>query len=704
LSVPSRDRLSRWEDRALLGCFLVGACNASYALEQPLLILPLVVGVLVYPWIKTLRKIASPLTETVVLLVTGLAAIPIGVAAREPAPALALFLIAAQGLKCLMARTERDKATSAVVGIALAAVAAAEAVEPVIAPLLFLSVAFTLAFAAIRNLRLHGKTDGSPGPTWTGQLFHPRAVLSSLWLVFLVGLGTTVFFFVCPRVGAKLFANHQLASSERLAGFSDAVALDSIGKIKQNDRTAFRVVLEEQGAVKENPYWRGRALDTYDGKRWRASRALNYTVRPFVQEAAMVFRDRRVVAEAGKEPTRLTFYVEPLGTRCLFTTGNALRVTFKSARPHALKRDDLGSVLMDRAYRSPVAYELDTFIGDAGSKTLLSTHRERFVRKSCLTLPPNVDRERLRQYARRALRDRRVPEGGGSLRAAGALAAHLRQRYTYSLDVESTGRGEKVQEFLYTSRKGHCELFASAHVFLLRAQGIPARLVTGFHGGEWNEWSSSYTLRQRDAHAWVEAYTEDGWRTFDPTPADPSAGNASQFLDGVKSVADWLELRWFSLVIAFDAYDQWNFVNTMRERFTDRFGDSSGAVRPGAGGVAAALSGLVLVVGFGAFAARRRQRRVHALQRSQAVATDEGLAALLRALDRRDYRLQPAETPLELATRAGGGLGLDERLNRWVLGYYARRYGRQSVEGPENERLQEILAALEAGRREAGPV
>jgi transglutaminase-like putative cysteine protease len=79
--------------------------------------------------------------------------------------------------------------------------------------------------------------------------------------------------------------------------------------------------------------------------------------------------------------------------------------------------------------------------------------------------------------------------------------------------------GDPVADFLFTARQGHCEYFASAMVLMLRALGVPARLVNGFQTGEYSEAADVFTVRQSDAHSWVEVYfSEQGWVQFEPTP------------------------------------------------------------------------------------------------------------------------------------------------------------------------------------------
>ena len=103
---------------------------------------------------------------------------------------------------------------------------------------------------------------------------------------------------------------------------------------------------------------------------------------------------------------------------------------------------------------------------------------------------------------------------------ASAMESYLETHYVYTLELPKVMASDPVADFLFVRRQGHCEYFASAMAIMLRSIGIPSRLVNGFSGGEFNDLTSQYILRARDAHSWVEAYIPgQGWTTFDPTAA-----------------------------------------------------------------------------------------------------------------------------------------------------------------------------------------
>src|SRR5690606_4697902 len=103
--------------------------------------------------------------------------------------------------------------------------------------------------------------------------------------------------------------------------------------------------------------------------------------------------------------------------------------------------------------------------------------------------------------------------------AARTLETALRTGYQYHLESTSGAAADPLYDFLFVSKRGHCEFYSTAMVVMLRALGVPARNVTGFVGGTFNRFGDFYAVRQGDAHSWVEAYLPGrGWTRFDPTP------------------------------------------------------------------------------------------------------------------------------------------------------------------------------------------
>src|SRR5207237_8669027 len=134
------------------------------------------------------------------------------------------------------------------------------------------------------------------------------------------------------------------------------------------------------------------------------------------------------------------------------------------------------------------------------------------------------------------------------------------------------GGPDPLADFVFNVKQGHCEYFAAALAVMLRTQGIASRVVNGFLPGEYNETAGAYTVRQSDAHSWVEVYfpQTNSWVTFDPTP---SAGRTSHERTGLAGIfskySEAIELMWFQYVVAYDKQEQRSLVSSIRQRLVD---------------------------------------------------------------------------------------------------------------------------------------
>jgi transglutaminase-like putative cysteine protease len=135
-----------------------------------------------------------------------------------------------------------------------------------------------------------------------------------------------------------------------------------------------------------------------------------------------------------------------------------------------------------------------------------------------------------------------APPGPPAQRLA-SLVAHLRDGFTYSLHTQRRTNGDPVVDFLLHERRGHCEFFASALALLARVSGIPARIVTGYRVHEQNRFGGYRVVRERDAHAWVEAFLDGRWTTHDPTPPSFLEEEAAR-TPLLAALADWIGARW----------------------------------------------------------------------------------------------------------------------------------------------------------------
>jgi transglutaminase-like putative cysteine protease len=160
---------------------------------------------------------------------------------------------------------------------------------------------------------------------------------------------------------------------------------------------------------------------------------------------------------------------------------------------------------------------------------------------------------------------------GTPMERADRLERHLIESYEYTLDFVGRSADNPIENFLFRYRSGQCEYFASSMVLMLRSQGIHARLVTGFLGGEYNPFEGYYIVRENNAHAWVEAYLPgEGWRIYDPTPpAGRPTDRDQSALMYFQQAWDFVLFRWDRYVLTFGIYDQLQIFSGLREAWSD---------------------------------------------------------------------------------------------------------------------------------------
>ena len=203
--------------------------------------------------------------------------------------------------------------------------------------------------------------------------------------------------------------------------------------------------------------------------------------------------------------------MEPLGTN----------VFFLAEQPRSLK----GNFQRVSTDAGEAVYNLDTDhpINRYDAESELVTPDADDLRLAANTVPSNMS-----SYLSLPALDIRIPKLAEDITASApdnydkavALERYLRSRFGYTLELPRSVPRDPLANFLFERKRGHCEYFASAMTVMLRTLRIPARLVTGFRTGEFNDLTGQYLVRASNAHAWVEAYFPGyGWVSFDPTPA-----------------------------------------------------------------------------------------------------------------------------------------------------------------------------------------
>lgn len=354
-------------------------------------------------------------------------------------------------------------------------------------------------------------------------------------------------FLAMPRL-ARAFPNN-LLRTEALSGFSESVRLGEVGRIKLNPQVVMRVRVKfPKGQEQQWLRWRGMALDFYEDGNWIRSAPPPEPVKDSGLGFEVQPRTRLIPL------TEQYFHLEPFNNGIVFAAPRALWVTGIDF----LKRDEGDTLWTDSHafHRFSYAAFSDTREPDpAALQADLSRVYTSETKRLYLQLPPVRD-PRLKELAESLVRDAATP-----YEAAQRIERHLQNNYQYSLDLRPVEEGDPVSDFLFNTRTGHCEFFASAMVLLLRTRGIPARLVNGFQMGEYSDLAGAYTVRQSDAHSWVEAYfPKNGWVTFDPTPDAGLNSYEDDWLAWMRNYSDALQMFWQERVVGFDTGEQLSLI------------------------------------------------------------------------------------------------------------------------------------------------
>jgi transglutaminase-like putative cysteine protease len=345
-----------------------------------------------------------------------------------------------------------------------------------------------------------------------------------------------IAFVLFPRVSGPLWGLPQDAYSG-LTGLSDTMSPGSLNKLIQSGAIAFRVQFSDGLPAKSRLYWRGPVFNYYDGQTWR----------PGVTQR----RGKAPSVEAGAKTFSYITTLEPHNQRWLL----ALDL------PVSLPGDSVLSASLETRTREPVINR-SRYAFTSAVDYVANRQENPAILQQALQLPYAFN-PRTRELAREWQAKFKSPEQISDA----ALRFFRQEAFYYTLSPPLLGQ-HAVDDFLFTTRRGFCEHFASAYVFLMRAAGVPARVVTGYQGGEVNPVDGYLTVRQSDAHAWAEIWlSERGWVRVDPTAAiapsriEQGIETALPAGDPLPALArinvDWLRAlrnRWEA---ADNAWNQW---------------------------------------------------------------------------------------------------------------------------------------------------
>ncbi|MEK7404358.1 MAG: transglutaminaseTgpA domain-containing protein [Acidobacteriota bacterium] len=610
-----------------------------------------------------------------------------------PATVHLVFFLAV--MKVLTAVSNRDHGFVAV--IAFLELLAAAVLSANLSFFAFLALFLLFGVATFASAEIRRSLRRSPEVARGGlRRLQWRLALLALSATLGILLLTGGLFFLLPRTAQAAF-RHLVPQRYHLTGFSREVTLGEIGEIQQQ-RIAVMHVRFARGQQPFPLKWSGAALSRFDGRRWFNPPAAGEFLQ--VKDGLLRLADDDQRRRPGQ---RLTYEVQLNGIAAdaLFFAGTP---EFLWINTPLVVRTGNGGYRLGGGGAEGVRYGALSFVAEEPPAAPRARPVPAAVLDCCLELPP-LD-PRIGDLARELTRGFTSAE-----RSTLAIEAHLRRNYGYTTELLSHGVADPVAHFLFTRRKGHCEYFASAMAVLLRAIGIPSRLVTGFQGGLYNPVSGWYVIRASDAHSWVEAYLPArGWTAFDPTPPDLNPPRLSLWTR-LGFYLDAADTFWQEWVLSYDLSRQLVLASRMEDsgrsagtRWLDTL--RAGAARWKRDALAwgrqygpAVLASVLLAAAVMLAAPRlrvwwKRRAQLRKAQRGQAQAADAALLyqRMLRLLKRRGFEKPGWLTPVEFA-RALPASEAASLVERFTVAYNELRFGGR------REAAQRMLALLEELRR-----
>ncbi|MCU4580736.1 DUF3488 and transglutaminase-like domain-containing protein [Acinetobacter gyllenbergii] len=347
-----------------------------------------------------------------------------------------------------------------------------------------------------------------------------------------------------------------IQSNQAITGISDRMSPGDIAQLSQSSALAFRVVANmSQFPSRSELYWRALVLDQYDGVTWTSS-FFNQQVKN-VQSTSRSVPYQYLAADEHANWIMGLEYSIPQERYLQLYQDNSIRPTQLVKRNVPIQMLWLGRM--------------------SGEAVVLSPS------EVALNLKFDPDRDVKAQQLAYVLFEQSQKQPEKYLQSV--LAWYRKNGFVYTLAPGILG-GDRIDQFLFASRKGFCEHYASSFVMLMRYAGIPARVVTGYQGGQLAPDGQSWEVRQLDAHAWSEVYLNGKWQRIDPTAMiapqridtgmqdylvqdqsiwgdETKAWRLQQFkfLNNMRIWSDYLSYQWQSKVVGYDAEKQKNWLS-----------------------------------------------------------------------------------------------------------------------------------------------
>ncbi len=373
---------------------------------------------------------------------------------------------------------------------------------------------------------------------------------------FVIFLFTALIFISVPRLGSGFLTTDFIKPEALSTGFSDEVKLGQVGQIKLDSSPVMRIrILNRDPKTLNQPiYWRGIALDEFDGNVWRTD---GFDRKVYVKNREGIIK---VKEEAKNKAVYQEVVTEPIDTYVLFA--GSVPLGFQAVEWDRIESVNDSYILPNKvSYRLKYMAYSDLSITSDNKLRKDSGDYAASIKKQYLQLPKLSSR--IEELAKKITSsDKNVYDKAESIKE------YLIENMNYTITLENGTAGFPLEDFLFKNKSGHCEYFATAMVVLLREVGVPARIVNGFLGGEWNNYGKFFLVRKSNAHSWVEVFfPQHGWVLFDPTPSGDERLSSKGELFFIASYLDYLKYRWSRYIVDFGQKDQIHLLSQIQDNW-----------------------------------------------------------------------------------------------------------------------------------------
>jgi len=474
-----------------------------------------------------------------------------------------------------------------------------------------------------------------------------------------------ILFVLFPRLNTTLWSLPEDASQGQ-TGLSGTMSPGLVSRLSNSPEVAFRAQFDTAPPDKLLRYWRGPVLWFFDGFTWSAPDSAPLLITTPVLE---------------QKRNKISYHItlQPHQSTWLFA------LDMPGAVPDGALMNDALQLLSPQPVSKLLKYRVDSYL-----HYVLPRQSDR-PNITFLAVPRHIGPQ-TRRLVQQLQRQHPAPEA-----FINAVLDHFRENDYYYSRTPPLLFDDPIDEFLFQSKRGYCEHYASTFTIMLRLAGIPARVVTGYQGGEMNPLSNYMIVRQSDAHAWSEVYLNDkGWVRVDPTAVIPvnrieNPADAVRLRPGLIDVSRYVDREWYKKTLkqfrfAVDVINNhWNqWVVGYNEKRQRSFFDIIGILEFGWYGIGyllvAALSLVTLLIGF----------RILTLQRGKSDPVRRIYRRFLKKTARRKLYQAPTEGALSFAARVA------ERFpaQRTALLTIAETYNDLRYGHPDQDALAELRQAI----------